>query len=80
MKNKCIACGMPMESPEHFAFGDSGNNFCVFCAHPDGRMQTWDEKVESMTGFIKETQGLDEDAARKVAISELKKLPAWKDM
>ncbi|MGE5583525.1 MAG: zinc ribbon domain-containing protein [Bacillota bacterium] len=73
----CIACGMPMNKPEEFAMGDTSKDYCVYCARPDGTMQSYEEKLESMTGFIVETQGFDEKAAREAAEAMMRKLPAW---
>ncbi|MEW9123118.1 MAG: zinc ribbon domain-containing protein [Thermotaleaceae bacterium] len=75
---KCIACGMPMKSPQDFAMGDEKKDYCVYCARPDGTMQSYDEKLESMTGFIVRTQGLDANVARNAAREMLSKLPAWR--
>ena len=41
-------------------------------------MQSYEEKLKSMTGFIIKTQGLDEKVAEKAAEGMLSKLPAWK--
>lgn len=76
----CIACGMPMKTQTEFAMGDEEKDYCVYCARPDGTMQSYEEKLESMTGFIIKTQGLDEKVAQKVAKGSLAKLPAWRDM
>lgn len=73
----CIACGMPMTKPEDFAQGDESKDYCRYCARPDGSMQSYDEKRDSMTHFIVRTQGLDETAARGVAERNMAKLPAW---
>jgi hypothetical protein len=74
----CIACGMPMENPQDFPLGDEGKDYCIHCAKPDGGMQSYGEKLESMTAFIVRTQGLDSGAARTAAKEMLSKLPAWK--
>ena len=74
----CIACGMPMKTNGDFAMGDEAKDYCVYCARPDGTMQSYEEKLKSMTGFIVKTQGLDENAAQKAAEGMLAKLPAWK--
>jgi hypothetical protein len=73
----CIACGMPMEKPEEFATGDTTKNYCVHCSRPDGSMQTYEEKLDSMSRFIVKTQGFDEEAARHAARELMAKLPAW---
>ncbi|HWP67688.1 MAG TPA: zinc ribbon domain-containing protein [Rectinemataceae bacterium] len=74
----CVACGMPMGKPEDFAMGDTGKDYCVYCARPDGSMQSYPEKLEGMIDFIVRTQGLDPVAAGAAAKSMLSKLPAWK--
>lgn len=75
---QCTACGMPMRIPEDFAMGDSEKEYCRYCCHPDGTMQSYDEKLNSSTNFIIKTQGLDEKAANVAAKSMMAKLPAWK--
>jgi len=74
----CIACGMPMEKISDFAANDQNKDYCVHCSRPDGEMQSFEEKKESLTKFIVRTQGFDERAAEKVALSMMRKLPAWK--
>lgn len=73
----CIACGMPMKNQAEYAMGDESKDYCIYCARPDGTMQSYEEKLESMTGFIVKTQGLDENVAHKAAKDMLAKLPAW---
>ncbi|HEY8464395.1 MAG TPA: zinc ribbon domain-containing protein [Bacillota bacterium] len=75
----CIACGMPMEKPADYAKGDPTKDYCVHCARPDGTMQSYEEKLTSLTGFIIKTQGLDENAARNAARGMMAKLPAWQN-
>ncbi|HEX2925987.1 MAG TPA: zinc ribbon domain-containing protein [Ruminiclostridium sp.] len=76
MKN-CIACGMPMKEAGDFAGGDMSKEYCRFCARPDGTMQSYEEKLASMTDFIVRTQGLDKEVARSAAKDMMSKLPAW---
>ena len=78
MKN-CIACGMPMKKAADFAMGDENKDYCVHCARPDGSMQSFEEKKESMTNFVIKTQGLARETAESAALSMMKKLPAWED-
>lgn len=75
---QCIACGMPMKNSEDFAKGDVEKDYCRYCCHEDGTMQSYDEKLNSLTNFIVKTQGLDEKAANSAAKSMMAKLPAWK--
>ncbi len=74
---KCIACGMPMTKPEEFAMADPTKDYCIYCARPDGSMQSYEEKLDSMTEFVVKTQGLDPAAARSAAEEMMAKLPAW---
>lgn len=74
----CIACGMPMKNREDFATMDENKDYCVHCARPNGKMQSYEEKLESMTSFIVRTQGLDEEVANNAAKGMMAKLPAWK--
>lgn len=76
---QCIACGMPMKVPEDFAMGDTTKDYCNHCARPDGTMQSYEEKLEGMTGFIVKTQGIDRTAANEAAKAMMAKLPAWKE-
>ena len=73
----CIACGMPMVKHEDFALGDMAKGYCHYCARPDGSMQSYEEKLESLAGFVIKTQGLDVKAARDVARDMMARLPAW---
>jgi hypothetical protein len=77
MSPHCIACGMPMEKPEDHAGGDESKDYCVHCARPDGSMQSYEEKLESMTAFIVRTEGLQEDSAKDKARQSLAGQRAW---
>ena len=66
---QCIACGMPMENPEDFAMGDFQKDYCRYCCRPDGSMQSYGEKLISLTSFIIKTQGLEEPIATAAAKS-----------
>ncbi len=75
----CIACGMPMKKPADFAMGEIEKNYCVYCARPDGMMQSYEEKLVSLTDFIIKTQGLDRQVAVTASRNMMSRLPAWKD-
>lgn len=76
----CISCGMPMTKSSDFPLGDESKDYCVYCARPDGTMQSYPEKLEGTAEFLIRTQELDEKAAKEVALRTLAKLPAWKDI
>lgn len=75
----CIACGMPLSKPADYPLNDEGRDYCIYCARSDGSMQSYEEKLDSMTDFIVRTQGMDREAARQIAERSLEKLPAWKN-
>lgn len=73
----CIACGMPMEKASDYPMGDIKKEYCIHCARPDGSMQSYEEKLESLKGFIVKTQGLDDNVAETAARAMMAKLPVW---
>ncbi|MBP2661382.1 MAG: putative zinc ribbon domain containing protein [Firmicutes bacterium] len=75
---QCIACGMPMKNIEDFAMEDSEKEYCRYCSRSDGTMQSYEEKLNSLTNFIVKTQGLEVKSASVAAKSMMAKLPAWK--
>lgn len=76
----CISCGMPMTKPSDYPLEDESKDYCKFCARQGGSMQSYPEKLEGTTEFLVRTQGLDEEAARQVAVRTMAKLPAWKNL
>lgn len=76
----CIACGMPMTKPSDYPLEDESKDYCKYCAKPDGSMQSYPEKLEGTTDFLIRTQGLDREAAHRLAVHTMAKLPAWKDV
>jgi hypothetical protein len=66
-----------MTKPADYPLQDESKDYCVYCARPDGSMQSYSEKVEGTTDFLMRTQGLDKQAAHSAAIRTLAKLPAW---
>jgi hypothetical protein len=74
----CIACGMPMESPEDHALGDPARPYCRYCARADGTMQSYAEKLANFTHWLVSTQGLDRTVANDQAVTILGQLPAWR--
>jgi len=66
-----------MKSAADFAMGDESKDYCLYCARPDGTMQSFEEKKENLTMFIVKTQGLSGEVAESAALSMMRKLPAW---
>jgi len=77
MTKLCISCGMPLEKEADFPLGDRSKDWCVHCARPDGSLQSYDERVEGMAGFLVQTQALALEAARTTARNLMAKFPAW---
>lgn len=73
----CQSCGMPMMSPGDYGGGDTENNYCAHCCHPDGSLKSYEEVLEGMVGLMMNTQGLDRAAAEGAAREYLSTMPAW---
>jgi len=69
---------MPLQNSSDFPLGDSSKDYCVHCARADGSLQSYDERLTGMTGFIVQTQGLDASAAKNAAKTLMASMPAWK--
>lgn len=52
-RQKCLYNrGMPMMEPADFAMGDTRKNYCVHCARTDGTMQSYQQKLDSLTAVF----------------------------
>ena len=67
-----------MREPADYPLGDESKDYCIHCARPDGSMQSYQEKLDGMSNFIVQTQGLDAQVAYTSAQALMAKLPAWK--
>jgi Putative zinc ribbon domain len=74
----CGSCGMPFEKPEDHALADINNNFCRHCADDNGKLRPYDAVLESNVEYYIESQGLNREAAAKMAKEFLSQMPAWK--
>lgn len=74
----CIGCGMPMKEASDFAMSDTTKDYCIHCARPDGELQSFEEKRDSLSDFIMKTQSLDKQTALLSAETVMKDFPAWK--
>ncbi len=68
-----------MTKPSDYPLQDESKDYCIYCARPGGSMQSYPEKLEGTVRFLIRTQGIDEKAARELAVRTLAKLPAWKE-
>jgi hypothetical protein len=75
----CISCGMPLQKAADHPRGDTGTDWCLHCARPDGSLKSYGEALEGMSSFIQRTQGYSDGAARALAARMMAAQPAWKD-
>lgn len=59
----CIACWMPMEKAGDFAVSDTGKDYCVYCARPDGTMKSYDEILEGSIPWAMNEYKISEEEA-----------------
>ena len=82
MKQKCESCnscGMPLEKKEDFAMGNLESQFCTYCVDKKGELLPYQTILENNAHYYKESQGLTEQAATKMAKDLLVTMPAWKN-
>lgn len=75
----CSSCGMPMENAEDFALGDTSSAYCRYCTDKSGKLLPFEKILKSNADYYKESQGITEHAALKMATDLLKSQPAWKN-
>ena len=75
----CISCGMPLEKPEDYPLQDTGKDYCVYCANPDGSLKSYEKALEDATAYYAKEHGLDAAEAKKAMQKYLDTMPAWKD-
>lgn len=82
MSNQCISCGscgMPLVKASDFSGEDMTHKLCAWCGDSEDNLKvTMQEVVEDCAKGFVEKQGLDEDAARKMALKYVVSLPVWK--
>lgn len=78
MKN-CISCGFPMRTGEDYHDGNTGLEYCIHCSDESGKLKSYEEKLEDMTNFIIQANGLDSLNARMAAKEVMMRMPAWED-
>jgi len=81
MKQKCTSCnscGMPLKNKEDFALGNSASTLCRYCVDETGTLLPYDIILKNNAHYYSESQGLTEQAAKKMAADLLKTMPAWK--
>ena len=74
----CNSCGMPLEKKEDFSLGDEAASFCHYCTDKKGKLLPYEKILKNNSNYLKESQGLTDQAALKMAKDMLKGQPAWK--
>ncbi len=69
---------MPFQSANDHALGDSSIPYCSSCTNSDGTLKTYEEVLEATKGYYIHAQGLDPQAANRMAETLLKQQPAWR--
>ncbi|MCA9244164.1 MAG: hypothetical protein KDA32_09430 [Phycisphaerales bacterium] len=77
MARKCVSCGMPLRMAADCPGGDMSKDYCVHCAKPDGAMKSYGEVHRGMSQFLMRTQGIDAEAAERMATKMMAGMPAW---
>ncbi|MBS0630191.1 MAG: AraC family transcriptional regulator [Verrucomicrobia bacterium] len=75
--HSCSSCGMPLQNPSDHALADETIPYCSHCTNKDGSLKSYEEVLEGTKGYFIDYQGLDPQAAQKMAENVLKKQPAW---
>ena len=74
----CGSCGFPMRTPEDHAGGNTEAEFCSTCGQANGQLKPYDAVLQANAEYLVRLQGLDPQAARKLAHALLITMPAWK--
>ena len=83
MKQKCESCnscGMPLENKEDFSMGDTASIYCKYCVDNNGKLLSYEAILKVNADYLKESQGIAEEASIKMAKDLLKTMPAWKNV
>lgn len=75
----CESCGMPIQKPSEFGGGKTDNKYCVHCTDQNGNLLSYQEKLLGSINFIKSRMDISDSEAKKMAIENLSKMPAWKN-
>lgn len=74
----CCSCGMPMEQIEDFSLGNTQSDFCKYCTDEKGKLLPFETILKANADYLKESQGITNSAALKMATDLLRAQPAWK--
>jgi hypothetical protein len=75
----CNSCGMPLDKKEDFALGNPSSPYCQYCVDTSGKLLPYETILKNNTDYLKESQGLTDQAALRMAQNLLREQPAWKN-
>lgn len=67
-----------MRTPDDFAGGNPGAEFCSTCGDAKGKLKPFNKVVDANADYFVREQGVDVNAAREMARALLLSMPAWK--
>jgi hypothetical protein len=70
---------MPLEKTEDYALGNTSSAYCRYCTDEQGSLLPYEQILKANAGYFQETQGIEAEAARKMAADVLREQPAWKN-
>jgi hypothetical protein len=71
---------MPLEKKEDFALGDPSAVYCQYCTDAQGKLLPYEQILKNNADYLKESQGLTDQAALTMAKGLLLEQPAWKHL
>jgi hypothetical protein len=70
---------MPLEKPSDHALSNITIHYCTYCTDEKGKLKPYQEVLAGMTGYLVQSQGIDQTAAESIAKEMMSKMPAWKN-
>lgn len=75
----CGSCGFPMRTLDDYAGGNPAAEYCSTCADGSGRLKPFGVVLQANADYFVREQGIDPQAARKLAHALLASMPAWQE-
>jgi hypothetical protein len=71
---------MPLDNKADFALGDESRDLCKYCVNDQGELLQYETILKNNAHYYKESQGITDHAALKMAKDLLITMPAWKNL
>lgn len=75
----CIACGMPLNSPEDYSQGDINSQFCLHCTDQNGKIKSCQEIFQGGINFFINAIGASTQETERLVRKNMNSLPYWQD-